>query len=133
METIRHLRASGIEAISVLSSLAFVGAIVASSACTPDNTRVTPEMLATLNACPIGVTTDVLSNYTPECVRSLFHNNIRLVDPGEEYLSPAFEINTPANPLQLVATYYALGKDTSEALISPVFADLRGLPPMLIG
>jgi hypothetical protein len=82
--------------------------------------RTTPsvpeELLATLTACPYGVEHEVVSTYTPECVKEIFKGEIRLVDPGKEYSRPSFTILTPAEPSQLQAVYGALNKNESEAI-----------------
>lgn len=44
----------------------------------------------------------------------------------------AIDPTTTRESLHAAAQYYAVGKDTSLPLISPVFAELHGLPPMLI-
>jgi hypothetical protein len=93
-------------------------------ACSPRaDSRVPPALLATLTACPYGVTEAVSSLYTPECVLGLFGHSITLPNPGADYSPGAFQINTPAKPRQLEVNYFVQSYDPAARLqlnINPV-------------
>ncbi len=103
----RRPRSGSIRKIWAFTSVG-IGAVVIVSACLNSPTPASPELLATLTQCPRGETRGVLSSYSLQCVRELFHNTINLIEPSDAYRSPLFEIHTPADAQQMVATYRAL-------------------------
>ncbi len=78
------------------------------SACSPGAhvPQADKAAVITPSPCPIGAGKEVWDVYAAECVLGLFHQSIVLPELGPEYLPGSYQINTPAAPTQLVATYF---------------------------
>jgi hypothetical protein len=93
-----------------------IGAVsVCAVACTTRR-YISEEDLATLTVCPYGVDDDVTGTFDADCVRELFGQDIRLLEPPDGYTNPSFRISTPAVPAQLKVVFGAKDGDEERTI-----------------